>query len=127
MPGSPSETARLCYLNAAQVEGPLANFDGVEVRNRDDRKIGRLDGIIIDPSERRVRYLVVDDSGFLRHHRYLLPLSPTRIDAARPALRVDVERADLRHCEEFDHNAFRSFSDDALLSALFPVTPQPAR
>ena len=123
MPGSPDQTARLCYLDAAHVEGPLPNFDGVEVRNRDDRTIGRLDGIIIDPAERRVHYLVVDDGGLLRHHRYLLPLPPTRVDAERPALRVDVERADLRGCEEFDDHAFRSFSDDDLLSALFAVIP----
>jgi hypothetical protein len=105
-----AEPVTLCYLDNTQIEGPLQQFDGVEVRNRGDRKIGKLDGIVIDPTERRVRYLVVNDSNFLRHHRYLLPLGATRVDAERRALCVEVDQTDVARCEEFDLNAFRTFS-----------------
>src|SRR5688572_20225825 len=98
----PAEAARLRYLNATRIEGPLPTFNGLDVRDSKGRRVGRLDGIIIDPAERRLRYLVVDDGGFLENHRYLIPLQRTRIDAERPALWVDVDSADLGGCEDFD-------------------------
>jgi sporulation protein YlmC with PRC-barrel domain len=117
--GGSSVTARLRYLNATRLEGPVPRFDRLVVLNSEGRRVGRLDGIIIDPAQRRVRYLVVDDSGFFKHHRYLLPLAPTRVDTERPALRVDIDSADLTRCEDFDPAAFPRFSDDDLLVALF--------
>jgi PRC-barrel domain len=117
--GSCSEKARLRYLNATQIEGPVSSFDHLEVRSREDRTIGRLDGILIDPSERRVRYFVVDDEGSRRHHRYLIPLAPTRLDARRRALCVDVTTSDVEQCEDFEDASFPHFSDDDLLNALF--------
>jgi hypothetical protein len=114
-----SEPTRLCYLDATHVEGPLPTFDGLEVRNRQNHWLGRLDGIIIDPAERQVRYLVVDEGRFLRHHRYLLPLAPTQVDVEHGALRVDLNRDDLTDAEEFDAEAFPKFSDDDLVTAMF--------
>jgi hypothetical protein len=116
---SSSEKARLRYLNASQIEGPLASFDRLDVRTREDRTIGRFDGILIDPTERRVRYFVVDDDEPRRHHRYLIPLVPTRLDARRRALCVDVTTSDVEQCEDFEDASFPCFSDDDLLAALF--------
>jgi hypothetical protein len=114
-----SKPARLCYLSADRVEGPIDTFDRLEVRTRENERIGRLDGIIIDPAERRARYLVVDEDRFLRHHRYLLPLVPAQIDAEQHALRVDVDKDDLTDADEFDADAFPVFSDEDLMTALF--------
>ena len=114
-----AESGRLCYVSATHVEGPLPTFDRVEVRSRENRKIGRLDGIIIDPAERQVRYLVVDAPTFFTHHRYVVPLASTQIDAERPSLRVDLDRDELTHVDEFDAAAFPTFSDDDLITALF--------
>lgn len=116
---SSSEKARLRYLNATQIEGPLASFARLDVRSREDQTIGRLDGILIDPMERCVRYFVVDDDGSRRHHRYLIPLAPTRLDAGRRALCVDVTTSDVERCEDFEDASFPRFSDDDLLTALF--------
>jgi hypothetical protein len=91
----------------------------LEVRTRENERIGRLDGIIIDPEERRARYLVVDEDRFLRHHRYVLPLVATQIDAEQRALRVDVDKDDLTDADEFDASAFPPFSDEDLMTALF--------
>src|SRR5262245_62173989 len=81
-----AEPPRLCYLAAAQVEGPLQYFEGAEVRIPSDGKIGRLDGIVVDPAERQVRYLVVDNERYVNHHRYLVPVGTVRIDTERQAL-----------------------------------------
>jgi hypothetical protein len=117
--GNSSEHSRLRYLNASQIEGPVSSFDHLEVRNRDDRTIGRLDGILIDPSERCVRYFVIDDENSRRHHRYLIPLAPTRVDAQRRALCVDVPTSDVEQFEDFEDDSFPHFSDEDLLTALF--------
>jgi hypothetical protein len=117
--GHSSEQTRLRYLNATQIEGPVSSFDHLDVRNREDRTIGRLDGILIDPSERRVRFFVVDDEDSRRHHRYLIPLAPTRLDARRGALCVDVPTSDVEQFEDFEDDSFPHFSDDDLLTALF--------
>jgi len=109
----------LRYLSATDVEGPISTFDGLEILDREEQTIGRLDGIIIDPRERRVRYLVVDERKFVRRHRVLLPLEMTRIDAERAALHVDVDKADVDDLQEFDTRTFPPFSDDDLITALF--------
>jgi hypothetical protein len=105
------DAGSLCYLSASRIEGPLPTFDGLEVRSRKDRAIGRLDGIIVDSAEHRIRYLVVDREGRSGHHRYLVPLAATTVDAERPALRVDIDRADLARAEEFDDQRFSTLSD----------------
>ena len=114
-----SEPTQLCYLSADRVEGPFEKFDDFEVVSRENQHIGHFDGIIIDPSERQVRYLVVDEAKFLRHHRYLLPMAPTQVDAEHHALRVDLDREDLSHADSFDAATYRRFSDDDLITALF--------
>jgi hypothetical protein len=104
-----AESAKLCYLDATQISGPLKDFDEVEVRHRQHGAIGRLDGIVIDPAERRVRYLVVDDERFLRR-RYLIPLDAAQVDVEHRAVWVDADRATLAGCEEFAREDFRGFS-----------------
>jgi hypothetical protein len=104
-----AESSKLCYLDATQISGPLKDFDDVEVRDRHHGAIGRLDGIVIDPAERRVRYLVVDDERFLLR-RYLVPLDAAQVDVEHRAVWVDADRATLTGCEEFAREDFRGFS-----------------
>src|SRR5262245_53277045 len=93
-----AEDRTLCYLNAASIEAPVSSTpDRLEVRGSDGRKIGLLDGVIIDPEEHRLRYLVVARTQRFRRHRYLVPLAPTTLDAERHALRVDINPADLKN------------------------------
>src|SRR5437867_490407 len=117
-----SDATRLCYLNADRVEGPVTNLGGLEVRGRQNHKLGRLDGIIIAPAERQVRYLVVDATKLFRHQRYLLPLTPTQIDPDGRALHVDLDAHELAGVEKFDGRAFPSFSDEDFMTALFATS-----
>ena len=104
-----TEPVQLCYLDAKQIEGPLGDFEGAEIRTDSDGKVGHLDGIVVDPTERRVRYLVVEDEGYL-NRRYLVPIDATRVDVEGHALCVEGDNADMRQYEEFNRDAFRSFS-----------------
>src|SRR5438552_2427576 len=112
----------LCYLRADHLEGPMDSFAHLDVRTPDNRAVGRLDGIIIDRPARRMRYFVVD-AGDRAHHRYLLPLCPTRLDAEHHALRVDMKDADLERCAEFDPHEFTMLSDEDLRKVIFHQPP----
>lgn len=111
--------ARLSYLEAESVQGPFPTCEHVSVWNDEDGALGQLDGVVVDAEARQVRYLVVTAGGMFSRHRYLLPFSPTRVDAHRRALCVDAHKKDLVRCEKFESRAFHRFSDDDLLSALF--------
>jgi len=113
-----ADAPHLCYLRADQIRGPLPTFDHLEVKNREDVKLGRLDGIIIDAAERRMEYFVVEQ-GFLNHRRYLLPLQLTQVDTETNALRMDVDGGDLESCARFNPGAFRRYSGYDHLAAMF--------
>jgi hypothetical protein len=114
------DRGRLCYLDAASVQGPFPTCEGVEVWSDEDGMIGRLDGIVVDPNARQVQYLVVAAAGTFRRHRYLLPFRDMRVDVQHHAFCVDAHKSDLACCEEFEPRAFHRFSDDDLIAALFP-------
>src|SRR5262245_33869549 len=69
------EPPRWRFLSSAQIEVPISS-NRLVVRDRQNKRIGSFDGVIIDPAADRVRYLVVD-AGWFRHERYLLPMDPT--------------------------------------------------
>ena len=94
-----SVDARLSYLEAESVLGPFLTCKDVSVRNDEDGDLGQLDGIVVDAKARQVRYLVVAAGGIFSRRRYLLPFSPTRVDANRHALCVDAHKTDLVRCE----------------------------
>jgi hypothetical protein len=108
--GHESDASRLCYLSPAQVEGPLPEGH-LDVRDRDNRRIGRFGGVIVDPRARRLLYLVLDAPGVLRHRRYLIPIDPTRIDAEHRALRVGIHSDELAGCTNFDPSIFPNLPD----------------
>jgi hypothetical protein len=114
-----NDDARLSYLEAESVRGPFPTCKDVSVWNEEDGDLGQLDGVVVDAEARQVRYLVVAAGGIFSRRRYLLPFTPTRVDAKRHALCVDAHKRDLVRCEKFESRAFHRFSDDDLLSALF--------
>ncbi len=110
------ETPRLRFLDNSQLESPLV--EPLDVRTQAGTKIGTFDGVIVDPVERRVRYLVVDRGRFF-HSRCLIPMPAARIDAQHHALSIDIDDADSQAWEQFDPVTFPRFSDDDLITAMF--------
>jgi sporulation protein YlmC with PRC-barrel domain len=107
----------LCYLDANHVETPLPDFAAADVLDKGGRKLGSVDGVIVDPAQRKAVYLVIRRSGLVRTERRLLPLADIQVEAAGRVLRVDRDPAAL---EEFEEHRYPEFSDDDLLRALFP-------
>ena len=117
--GHPDENACLRYLDASRVDSPLGYLGSLDVRGADDQQLGRVAGVLIDPSQRRLRfYVVVSEPSSGR--TYLLPTdNPACMDAERHLLRFDMDAADLALYPEFTRAGTPDMSDDDLLAALF--------
>jgi PRC-barrel domain len=115
------ETAEphLRYISASQVETPAGSLDQLDVLNQEESSVGKLEGIVVDPGERQVRYFVVKSQRQFRSRHYLLPLAPATIDAAHRTMHLDVEPDDVSELVDGPAEAFPTFSDDDLLAALF--------
>jgi hypothetical protein len=113
----------LCYLGAGQVTGPSGGLQGVKLATEKDEALGTLDGVVIDPAERRIRYFVVQRQGWFRSRRILLSADrPAQMTDDRRTLRLPVDPDELTRCEEFDGTSIPAFSDEHLLTALFRST-----
>lgn len=130
--GRPQERHRTCwesgmagvdlrFLGAAQVEGPGGTFAGFEICSRDNETVGTLDGVLIDPPARRVRYFVLKLAD--RPIHCLLPSDmPVRIEADRHVGWIESTLADL-DLEPYDKDTALPFSDEDALMAMFPHRP----
>ena len=110
--GDSTYASRLRYLPAENVDDAVVPFDRLDVRGSDDRKLGDLDGFVVDPHASRVLFTVVDSGGWFNSRRFLLPIGHTTVDATARALRVDVSRDRIGGYPDFDEERFRGLSDD---------------
>lgn len=111
----------LRFLGAAQVEGPAGTFAGFELCSRDNETVGTLDGVLIDPPARRVRFLVLKLAD--RPIHCLLPSEmPVQIEAERRVGWIDSALADLE-LEPYDKDTVLPYSDEDALMAMFPHRP----
>lgn len=113
-------TDELRYLDAENVRYPQGTLAGLDVCTSDDEKLGVIGGVLIDPAHRRLRYYVVESTGWFRVRRYLLSAdAPAIVQPDERVLRVDAPAADL-DSREFDPATARRFSDEDLLASMFP-------
>ena len=110
---------KLCYLAAQDVEIPEGTLAGLDLCSIDQKRLGTLDGVLIDAAARRVRYYVVASKGWFSAKRFLLPADrPTHLEPQEHIMRIELEADDVRRAA-FDKDAVRAFSDDDLMDALF--------
>ena len=110
-------SSRLRYINANHVESSVEDLAGFDVITEAGKRLGELDGLIVDPPERRIRYLVVHRNGLFGRRRVLVPMASARLDVDHKSLQVELEsEAD---CPAFEPRAFPPFSDEDLVSAVF--------
>src|SRR4051794_38582253 len=106
-------TARLCYLDASRVLGPTGLLAAVDVRTTQDQSLGSLDGVVIDPAERRLRFFVVEPSGSVNHRRILLPVEAAASVAPEGhTLRIELESGEIAALDEFHMADFRDFTEE---------------
>ena len=109
---------RLRYLSADCVEilaeGKLSD---TLLLGENNRPLGKLDGVVIDPLERRVRFYVIKSDGWFRSHRYLMPAAAVQVETERHALHVlnGTEQDDLR---EVGADTFPRYSVEDLIKVI---------
>ena len=114
-----SNDSHLRYLDAARVDTPVGRLAAMSLISPSDKNVGALDGVIIDPVERQVRYYVVKSNRWWTTGRYLLPVTPGQIDSERLGLHVELEPDDLRRLPKLQADRFPPFSDEDLITSIF--------
>jgi len=105
--------ARLCYLEASRVLGPTGFLAALDVRTKLDQPLGSIDGVVIDPAERKLRFFVVEPEGSVNHRRILLPVEAAAAVAPEGGtLRVELESGEMAALDEFDMADFREFTEE---------------
>ena len=117
-PAANSTADGLCYLSAQHVARPGGTLAGLELCNSEHESVGTVDGVLIDPPERRVRYFVVE----LRPRNHvLLPVDAVvhvESDAGIPRLEAG-PGARLLH---FDPRTVRPFTPDDAVTSMFAAS-----
>ena len=113
-------TGDLRYLEAHNVRYPQGTLADLDLCTTADEKLGVIEGVLIDPAHRRVRYYVIESPGWFRVRHYLLPAdAPAVVESDERVLRVEAPAADLTR-REYDPASTPRFSDADLLTAMFP-------
>jgi hypothetical protein len=114
-----NNAADLRYLDAHSVSCPAGNLAEFRVCTEDAEPLGSVDGVLISPSQRQLRYYVIDTPGLFAHHRYLLSadegavLHPDGKTLQIPARKDEIELT------SFSRRSVPEFSDDDLITAMF--------
>jgi hypothetical protein len=98
---------------------------GLIVRDRSVRPLGTLDGLVVDPPTRSVRYIVLKPIHNDNRQRQVLPWNSgsVRIDDDGHSLWLDIPSNPRSRCEWFDTASVQPFSDDDLITMIFaPLT-----
>lgn len=117
--------AQLRFVPATMVQGPRGRMGGAVVRDGSVGPLGTLDGLIVDPATRSVRYIVLKASHYGDRQRHILSWNSglVRIDADGHGLWLDIPSTPKSRCEWFDTPSVQPFSDDDLITMIFaPVT-----
>ena len=111
----------LRYLDAGHVEHPTGTLEGLAVCSEHNGQIGCLDGVLIEPATRRVRYFVVDtvhDAHDEPERCVLAADAPFVLDLGGRALRVGGS-VDMEPLPDL----MQPFSDEDVMTALFRSSP----
>jgi hypothetical protein len=113
----------LRFVEAKRLETSAGSLTDAVLISPSDKTLGKLDGVIVNPSQRRVCYYVVKSRSGFRTHRHLLEAIPAALEPHRGVVRIEAEPEDLTDLSEIAPQSFRPFSDDDLIDAMFAAHP----
>lgn len=118
--GRRSEHSNLCYIDASRVQSPAGELGALGVLDRNDCRIGTVEGVLVDPVQRRLRFLVVESDSHRGSRHLLVPSdTPTVVDENAKSVRVELDSDELAEFDDFDPRRVRQFSDDDVIAAMF--------
>lgn len=111
------ENGTLRYLDACQVMHPSGTLAGVQIRSQDDETLGSVEGVLLEPARRRIRYFVVERAAWLASRLYLLPVDGlATISGTNARIHVEANRDDM---QRFDPASVIRFSEQDLVDTIF--------
>jgi PRC-barrel domain len=116
--------SNLRYLAASRVDTPVGDLRDVIVLSLSEEQLGKLNGVLVDPHQRRLCYFVVESGNWLGRRQHLVPAGFARVEPLRKTLYLDVEPDRFDKCEECRCDRLPPFSDEDLITAMF--APQQA-
>jgi hypothetical protein len=111
--------SNLRYLAASRVDTPVGGLRDAAVFSHTDEELGKLSGILVDPTERRLYYFVVESGRWPSRREHLVPAGLARMEPTRKALYLDVEPDRFGEYEECRSDRLPAFSDEDLIAAIF--------
>jgi hypothetical protein len=112
----------LRYLDAHSVRCPAGNLADLDVCTEDAQPLGTVNGVLISPSTRQLRYYVIGKSGLFSRRTYLLSVEEGAVlQPDRKTLRIPA-RMDQLELTSFSPRSVPECSDDDLISAMFAST-----
>jgi len=87
-------------------------LSGATIRDTAADELGTVEGFVVDVSDGKPRYLVVDSGGWLGSKEFLLPVGHSRMNADGASLVADVSKEHIRRFPGFDKRRFEELSED---------------
>jgi PRC-barrel domain len=102
----------LRYVDAEELERSNAGLMvGAEIRDRENEKVGELDGFVVDAVTGRPKYAVIESGGWFKSERFLLPIG--HLDVAPDGnCTIDIERSAIEQYPEFDETSWLRASSE---------------
>jgi hypothetical protein len=113
----------LRFVAAWRLETPAGSLTDALLVSPSNKTLGKLDGVLVNPLQRRVCYYVVKSGRGLRAHRFLLQAAPAALEAHQGIVRIDAEPEDLTELSQIAPRSFPPFSDADLIDAMFAPRP----
>lgn len=113
----------LRFVEAKRLETSSGSLTDAVLVSPSNKTLGKLDGVIVNPTQRRVCYYVVKSGWGFRTHRHLLQATGAALEANRGVVRVDAEPEDLADLSEIAPQSFPPFSDEDLIDTIFSPRP----
>ena len=106
----------LKYVGARFLNGTAARLDGAEVMDSEGRKLGSVEGFIVDVRLGRPRHVVVE-AGWFIHKHFLLPIGHVTPSPDYTTLTADISKDRVEGFPGFDKSEFEKL-DGAQLDNL---------
>jgi hypothetical protein len=90
----------LRFVDAVRLDTSAGRLDNVLVVTPTRIPVGKLDGVIVDPSRLQVEYLVVGSRFKSRH--YLVPMRTARLAGDAHELQIDIDSEQIGQLEAID-------------------------
>jgi hypothetical protein len=113
----------LRFVEASRLETPVGSLTDAVLISPSNKTLGKLDGVIINPLQRRVCYYVVRSGWGLTRHRRLLEATPAALEPDRGVVRIDAEPEDLTDLSEVAPQSLLPFFDTDVIDDMSSARP----